>query len=329
MKPPYVFGVCYYCPGIIFLKMSDWLAGNERLSAFWGSVTDFLDSEDDKEKPILGLKISLIVFYVSTFLLMAIWNNKVVSHTYMIKSVVLIVKISLNVAFINSFKQHEAVYNMIEDGLLTFEEVIGILLFYELYCCICIMKARTYDVRWLLLKAFCLLIFSLAWMSLFTYLDLSTKNFWVQVRKPLWSGVISLLVLFFVIKILISLLNGWNFREKVRDYNFFLIGLILIAVTSQIAKLSVHISKFVIQLKAHQAKNYCQDVLFDSLLFGEAIVLLYECQKTFSEAVTAVPYLSVEVCCLLECLFCTGVMLYRKITVSCFKKGPRPQANQR
>ena len=293
----------------------------------WNVFDDSLDDMSDKENLVRRMKIFLIVFYAFCLLIMAIWGSKVIGHTYMIKCAVLILKVSMNLAA-SYYKILEYINDAMEDALLSFEETIGVLLFYELYCCICIMKERTYNSRWLLFKSFWLLIISIAWMFLFKYVNFVAKSQWVNLREVMWSGVFALLVLFLVVKILISLLNGWNFKQRLRGPNFFLIGLILIAVTSQLTKLSVHISRFVIQLTATERKYQCMEsILGSGLSLIVAMTRAQQCDETFYKSTTAVPYLSTETCCLLECLFCTGVTLYRKFTVVCRKKGPKPQVD--
>ena len=283
-----------------------------------------MKSESEKTKQVLRTKIFFLVFYTVCFLLMAIWRNKAISHSYMFKSMIVIVKVALGIREMH-YEQTPMLFEAMEDGIITFEETLAVLLFHELYCCICKMKKRVYKVHWLLLKAFVLLLFAVGWMHLFSYVDFMLNTNWAKLRRIIWSSVMTLLLLFFVVKIVITLLGGWNFRERLTSNNFFLVGLIAVTVASQLTSLSVHISQFVIKKNAYDMKLQCGENIMSSQFdgtFGEAMLLILQCEATHIESAAAVPYLSTELGRFIECLFCSVIMLYRKCTTKCFNKGP-------
>ena len=43
----------------------------------------------------------------------------------------------------------------------------------------------------------------------------------IEIHESIWNGIVTLLVLFFVIKMGITLVGGWNFRDKLKGSNFF------------------------------------------------------------------------------------------------------------
>ena len=294
------------------------------LNAFKDELDDNDQKKSDEKKQLIRVDIGLLTFYVVCFLLMAIWRNKIISHTYMIKSVILIVKVSLSLASTMIYYDYDLIFVMLEHGLLIYEETIGVLLFFELYRCICVMEARQYQMRWLLLKAFLLLLFAAGWMVLFDFADFSAKTKWLKLREVIWGSVMTLLILFFIVKIIITLVGGWNFRERVRGNNFFILGLMMVTVTSQLTKLSVHTTKFVIELTAEDTKFSCLENLMNnepgSMSMAEAMLIGMRCEMTRIEHRTPLPFLTTELSCLLECLFCAGVMVYRKFITPGFKK---------
>ena len=96
----------------------------------------------------------------------------------------------------------------------------------------------------------------------------------------------------------------------------------MVIVTSQLTKLSVHTTKFVIELHAESAKNDCFESLESDNFKGqwsEAILQGFACQRTEKDDIAASTFLSTELSCLLECFFCAGVMIYRKFITACLK----------
>ena len=59
------------------------------------TVTDFEEKLGLTQKQLNFLRIFLLTFYSIYFVAMGIWNNKAVSHTNMIKSLILLSKVAL------------------------------------------------------------------------------------------------------------------------------------------------------------------------------------------------------------------------------------------
>ena len=108
------------------------------------------------------------------------------------------------------------------DGLAAYEELTAVLLFYELYCCICKMEMRSYKWQNFLLKAATMLVVSLVWGFVMKIIRITipedtwkiVRQEWADILKIVWATSASILVFFFIGKMFVNLFQGWSFRER-------------------------------------------------------------------------------------------------------------------
>ena len=210
----------------------------------------------------------------------------------------------------------------VKNGLLAFEETISILLFNELHRCICSMEKRIYKWYWFLAKAALSLLLSGGWRIGFSVFY--TENYWVEFNRIIWSALISLVILFYAIKMIKGLVDGLKIRGKLGSHNFFIFGLITIAVVSQVTKLFVITARFIIEFQIVGKSSTCLDDLHESFDRGDIgstdlIMGVFDCCAVYRKKMGTFIFLSPEFCSLLECFFCAGIMIQRKV-FSAFKQ---------
>ena len=201
-----------------------------------------------------------------------------------------------------------------------------ILLFQELYSCICGVKKRKYKWFSLLLKAALLFLLSGAWAVGLRALYLNTSgSLWCDIPKVIWSAVVASLSFYFCWKMARSLFESLKFRGSLDGGNFFLFGLMTITIVSQWAKLTMNAARFVIEFQTYNRFLKCQDdraSSIDTKLFPSdslnAFVNKFFCRAILENKGWSTIFLSPEFCNLLESVFCIGIMIYRKI----FSKQP-------
>ena len=206
----------------------------------------------------------------------------------------------------------------VTDFLSLYEETVNLLLFHELFCCVCKMKMRTYKLASLMLKMLALFFISFIWRFIFEIIDIfmdagEVQRSLINISVIASSGVVTLFLFYYTIRMTITLIQGCNFHEKLRGNNSFLIGLMAVTISSQLFKLSFHISRVVKDYHDKSEWEQCQDEVVLLQDFAEMFRRGLECQKRFLKGLTHAQYLSVELCSFIECIFCTVIMIYRKI----------------
>ena len=144
------------------------------------------------------------------------------------------------------------------DGLLLFEEALTVLVFHELYRCVCSPKKRTYKWHRLLCKATPLSMLSGTLAAGFTALSFKTDgSLWYDAPNVIWSVIAALFLLFFSLKMVLSLVKGLKFRNKLGSRDFFLFGLITITIVSQLTKVALKTAKFIVEYRAYDDHSRC------------------------------------------------------------------------
>ena len=211
------------------------------------------------------------------------------------------------------------------DGLLLFEEALTVLVFHELYRCVCSPKKRTYKWARLLCKATPLFMLSGTLAAGFTALSFKTDGSpWYDAPNVIWSVIAALFLLFFSLKMVLSLVKGLKFRNKLGSRDFFLFGLITITIVSQLTKVALKTAKFIVEYRAYDDHSRCLEGVADLIpsdsgdgANGPANILIgfLLCVKNLETKIKAMPYLSPVLGNLIESIFCMGIMIHRRLTM--------------
>ena len=286
--------------------------------------SDYADMKPSRlgyEKRTYNSKLGLLATYAFCFVFMAVARKKALSHSLMIKSSIMMLVLAMDISqpYFYSDEENErfASYRdklivIIRDYLLSYEEAVSILLLGEMYLCVCKMETRKYSVGWFLLKAVVLFVICFVWTigfqlasgntDLDTGLLIHHRFAWADIP---WSFIVTISLSFLGLKMIISLVKSGKFRDKFRGNDFFLIGLLIITMASQVGKLCLVTSEIIQDHHSRKIHDICHRTTRPSIIM--------KCWAAFSRTMYYKPFLTAEYSGLIEYVFCMAVFSYRKL----------------
>ena len=178
--------------------------------------------------------LGMALFYFMAIVLMAIWRNKLISHVFLLKSTALFLGLLIDAAYASRqlVPWHMSVaitVPYLKSSFYTAELFLTPILFQELYVSICRLEIREYSVLRLLKKVSVATIVAIVWACLFesviNYFPAYSDQF---IDKICLNVCLAVPLLYFYIRISITLLQSGHFRKESFIKNSFVINLMTV-----------------------------------------------------------------------------------------------------
>lgn len=204
---------------------------------------------------------TMAALYFLCVVAMAVWQNKLISHIFLAKFVASF--LASLVKLLSHFTPNEQIlitFKFIRKILIATEQLITLILFFELYLAICKMEKRKYRLTLFLKKIGMLSIVGIVYASLFTGVEhyhhkIMSTYIWID--DICLSAFVAIPLIFYFIKVMLTLIKNGKFRKDTLLKNHFPIHLMITLFLIQISKLIIFSINFHLQQYELENRKEC------------------------------------------------------------------------